>query len=229
VDEEVLEALADPKDDNHDGIHGRVAGRHGWKGETGTVKQQIGKALSLDIGLGNPEFPSPYGDCTPTQTACLKQPAGAASGELEVPAKAVELLVTYLKSLAPPSPRGPIDDEGQGLFVNFGCASCHMPRLPAGNRQLQAWSDLLLHDLGPGLAADNPAIAGANPPASATEWRTAPLWGVGQRARYLHDGRADTLDAAVLWHGGEAEPSRVRYEQATKLQQERLLSFLRGL
>ena len=229
VDPEILAALADPDDKNKDGISGRIGGRHGWKAESESVVAQIGKALSIDMGLSNVLYPSPHGDCTLEQTRCLEQPKGNSEGKYEVPATMIDLLATYIRSLAPPAPTAPADAEGQNLFTSFGCNACHVARLPANGRQLQIWSDLLLHDMGTGLAAEGGASEGAEPPASASEWRTAPLWGVGQRNRYLHDGRASTLTAAILWHDGEAEASRKRFEAAAKLQQERLLAFLRGL
>ncbi len=231
VPEQVLQALADPEDSNHDGISGRLTGRYGWKAESNSLAQQAGKALSVDIGLGNRYFPSSYGDCTPAQTQCLRQPAGAEAGALEAPDTVLNLLLSYLQGLRAPVPVKPADPSAATLFATLGCAACHVPELPTSKQPLQAWTDLLLHDLGKGLAAPH----GATPtpeqpvPASASEWRTAPLWGLSQRQHLLHDGRADSVLAAILWHGGEAETSVKAFSLAPKLQQEHLLAFLQSL
>ena len=231
VPEQVLQALADPDDANHDGISGRFTGRYGWKGETNSLKEQVGNSLAIDMGLGNSQMPSPYGDCTPAETLCRRQPVGAEPGELEVPDAVLNLLLGYLQGLsAPVNWRVPHQNDVD-LFVAMGCAACHMPELPTGKQSLHAWTDLLLHDMGSGLAAPRGAAVTREQsmPATAREWRTAPLWGLGQRHHLLHDGRAGTVLAAILWHGGEAEASKKAFNSATKSQQEQLLVFLRGL
>lgn len=224
VADATLQALADPTDSNIDGVSGRLAARYGRKADVATLAQQIGKAFSLDMGLGNAFYPSPYGDCTDAQLDCRQLPAGAVAGETEVAGNVIPLLQQWLRSLPVPT-TAPTNEP---LFTGFGCAACHVPALPTAAGELQAWTDLLLHDLGPGLAADLPT---ANDPDTATpaEWRTAPLWALGSRTHYLHDGRADSVAAAISWHAGEAEASRLAYESATKLQQEQLLAFLLGL
>ena len=231
VPEQVLQALADPDDANHDGISGRLTGRYGWKGETNTLRQQVGKALAIDMGLGNSQFPSPFGDCTAVETLCLHQAVGAEHGELEVPDPVLDLLLGYLRELSAPLPVRAHTKNDVDLFVALGCAACHMPELPSGKQSLHVWTDLLLHDMGSGLAAPRgAAVTREQPvPATAKEWRTAPLWGLGQRHHLLHDGRANTTLAAILWHGGEAEASKKAFNSATKSQQAQLLAFLRSL
>jgi CxxC motif-containing protein (DUF1111 family) len=231
VPEQVLRALADPDDANHDGISGRLTGRYGWKGESNSLKEQVGQALAFDMGLGNSQFPSPYGDCTPAETLCLHQAVGAEPGELEVPDSVLNLLLGYLQDLSAPVPARAPAETDVDLFAGLGCAACHLPELPTWKQPLHAWTDLLLHDMGSGLAAPRGAAVtrGQPEPATAREWRTAPLWGLGQRHRLLHDGRANTVLAAILWHGGEAEASKKAFNAATKSQQEHLLAFLRGL
>jgi CxxC motif-containing protein (DUF1111 family) len=224
VAEQTLGDLADPADTDGDGISGRQAGRYGNKADTATLAQQIGKAFSLDMGLGNSFFPSSHGDCTEAQVACRELPAGAGAGETEVTDQVIGLLARWLRSLPSPTTTAAIDP----LFTEFGCSACHVPALPMPAGALQGWTDLLLHDLGPGLAADLPTSSNAVA-ATPAEWRTAPLWALGSRTHYLHDGRADSIAAAISWHAGEAEASRLAYESATKLRQGQLLAFLQGL
>lgn len=226
VTDATLQQLADANDANHDGISGRIAGRYGVKGTTSSLAQQIAKAFSIDMGLSAVAALSPHGDCTEAQAACLQYPAGAGAGEPEVPLQVSPLIESYLSAL--PLPQSRVDPAGEQVFAALGCSACHVTALAIPDAELHAWTDLLLHDLGPGLAAELPAPANPAQPAPA-EWRTAPLWGLAGRSRYLHDGRADSLDAAIRWHGGEAEPSRNAYNEATKLQRDRLLAFLRGL
>ncbi len=128
-----------------------------------------------------------------------------------------------------PAPRPAEDDEGAALFRDAGCAACHVPILAgAGGRAVRAFTDLLLHDLGPGLAGGFPEGA-----ASPGEWRTPPLWGLGASMRrgdrLLHDARAATIDEAVRWHGGEAEEARARFLALAPGQAARLLAYLEGL
>jgi CxxC motif-containing protein (DUF1111 family) len=228
-----LQALADPLDANRDGVSGRLGGRYGWKAEVPGLRQQIGKALSLDIGIGNPEFPAVAGDCTPQQPACVALAEASAEADFEASSLVLDLLVAYLASLPVPARPAAESPPGARLFGDFGCAACHVPSLPtAAGPPLEAYSDLLLHDLGPGLADSldrPPAAAGPGVVASPAEWRTAPLWAVASRSRLLHDGRAATLDAAIRWHDGEAAGSRRHYEQAEEAARELLLGFLRSL
>ncbi len=218
VSDATLAALADPDDRNGDGISGRVSGRYGWKADASTLEQQIGRAFSLDLGLGNRWYPSAWGDCTQSQTACLQMPAGAPAGEPEVADNVLTLLQQWLRSLLPPVTAA----ASEPLFNQFGCNGCHVASLPLAAGELRAWTDLLRHDMGPELAADDPS-------ADAAEWRTPPLWGAGSNTHYLHDGRAQSLEAAILLHGGEASGSRQAYEGATNLQRQRLLAFLKSL
>jgi CxxC motif-containing protein (DUF1111 family) len=231
---EVLQSLADPDDDNQDGISGRVAwlntaeggqqvGRYGWKASEATLEQQIGRALSLDLGLGNPLYPDPRGDCTAVQAACLAAPVGRDPGlGTEVEQIVVDLLASYLASLQPEA-SDPVHDAGYRLFSQSGCEACHIPALPAGMGQIKAWSDLLLHDMGAGLA-DSLPVAHALP----SEWRTAPLWGM-DAGPYLHDGRARTLEEAILWHGGEGAAARAAFSGLNELERRDLIDFLHGL
>ena len=223
-------ALADPDDANGDGISGRpsivwsvqydqpMLGRFGHKAGMPTLAEQVSAAFNTDIGISTPLFGAAAGDCTPTQTGCLAAPMG--DGDVrgtEIDAIGLDLVTHYARNLAVPARRN-VDDpvvlHGKQIFYDTGCVACHRPkfvtaRLPDQPEQsfqlIWPYSDMLLHDMGPGLADQQPGNA---------EWRTAPLWGVGLTAQvsgsqsFLHDGRARTLLEAVLWHGGEAQAQR---------------------
>ncbi|NBN65964.1 di-heme oxidoreductase family protein [Pannonibacter tanglangensis] len=228
-------AKADPEDRDGDGISGRpnlvldaetgetVLGRFGWKATTPSVRVQSAGAFSGDIGISTPDHPDPYGDCTTAQTACRALPTGEQErlGPTEAPDPVMDLVTFYSENLAVPA-RRKVDDpqvlRGKALFSTLGCASCHTPKYvtsreaanPAHRFQLiWPYTDLLLHDMGEGLADNRP-----DGDADGREWKTPPLWGIGLtetvsgHTRFLHDGRARSLLEAVLWHGGEAEAAR---------------------
>ena len=229
-----LEILADPDDSDADGISGRiawlesgtgqaVAGRYGWKASEPSLQAQIARALSLDLGLGNPLYPDHWGDCTALQHDCLAAPAGLGPDEqFEAGHLVMDMLESYLQSLLPPTPEA-MQQRGYGLFRQSGCAACHIEELASAMGQIKAWSDLLLHDMGPGLADSLPV-----PHALPAEWRTAPLWGLDS-GPYLHDGRARTLDEAIRWHAGEAASATEAYLGLNEAEREDLFAFLLGL
>jgi CxxC motif-containing protein (DUF1111 family) len=230
VPDTTLEALADPDDRDGDGISGRRGtGRFGWKALEPTVTSQTEAALATDLGLSTPDRPAHAGDCTVAETACLAAPhgdGGHADG-VEVPGDALRALVAYVSAL--PAPRSETKPVGEALFRDTGCAACHVPALATtAGRSVPAFSDLLLHDLGPGLQGGFPEGA-----ASRREWRTAPLWGIGAAVRrgdrFLHDGRAATLDEAIRWHAGEALAARRRYLALPPDDADRLRAYLEGL
>lgn len=242
VPEAAIAALADPDDADEDGISGRVAeaaggrlGRFGWRAERATIAEQVSHAFSRDMGLSTPAFPDPAGDCTKAQAACRAAPdgAGGASGATEVPASVVEQLSDAVFLSAPPT-SDPPGGDGADIFREIGCAACHVPSLPVDDPRLPvetaaAFTDLLLHDLGEGLADRD-----GSGTIIAAEWRTAPLWGVGRRVKsaepsLLHDGRAATLAEAILWHGGEAEAARHRFLGLGDVAKMTLENFLAGL
>lgn len=249
VDERTLLEYADPDDRNHDGIAGRpnwvmhpqlkrlVIGRFGFKANVSDLHTQIASALSEDIGITNPRFPT--SNCTPAETACLAAPSG---GSPEITGRTNHHLPDYMMWLAPKQRRHATDlatVRGQALFRSIGCAACHRETLRTGHSvqepelsdiTFHPYSDLLLHDMGPGLSDGRP-----DGEATARQWRTQPLWGLGlaqrvdPRARFLHDGRARTLTEAILWHDGEAHAARERFRQISRPQREDLLSFLDSL
>lgn len=256
IDEADLLANADPDDADGDGISGRpnlirdrdddapVIGRFGWKAGQPTLAAQNASALALDIGLSSPLYPDPAGDCTAAQTACRATTHGDSPQfeGLEVPSLLTGPLDYYLAHIAVPA-RRTIDDptvlRGKALFYGAGCIACHTPKFvtatdpawPALSRQLiWPYTDLLLHDMGDGLADGLPEGS-----ATGREWRTPPLWGigllatVGGGANFLHDGRARTLDEAILWHGGEAEAARNAFAAMDAAERAALIAFLESL
>ncbi|MBN9407982.1 MAG: c-type cytochrome [Burkholderiales bacterium] len=200
-----------------------LIGRFGWKANVATLAHQTGAAFQGDMGITSRLFPQET--CTPTQKDCLAAPRGAEGKAPEIDDKTFDDVVFYEATLAPPARRKPRDPavlQGQRLFAQAQCAVCHrpsyvtaegpFPRLtsPALKGQtIWPYTDLLLHDMGPELADGRPDFL-----ASGSQWRTPPLWGVGLvkdvngHTRLMHDGRADGVLEAILWHGGEAQASR---------------------
>ena len=241
IPETALIALADEVDSNGDGISGRVnlitnikgenaIGRFGWKASQATLKIQVSRALSLDLGLGNPDFPSAVGDCTRFQKACFDVPDGNSPhhDNLEANALVVDLLLTYLSELPAPSRVNTIEkaaENGADLFWVSGCAACHVPEVEIEKGVLFPYSDLLLHDMGPGLADQL-----GEGSAKGAEWRTPPLWSLGKiKSEFLHDGRAKTLHEAILWHDGEAATARDNYLSLENYELSDLIAFLNSL
>ncbi|MGB3289126.1 MAG: di-heme oxidoredictase family protein [Burkholderiaceae bacterium] len=248
--------LANAERDQGDGISGRpnwirdsrsgekVLGRFNWKAGQPTVEHQSANAFSGDMGLSTPMFPSHYGDCTPAQKACHDMPHGAQPhlGDHEVPARLMDFVTVYSQNLALPQRRDVGDERvlaGKRLFYESNCIGCHVPKYvtrrdaarPEHRFQLiWPYTDLLLHDMGPGLADGQD-----EGDASGREWRTPPLWGIGltktvnPNATWLHDGRARTLLEAILWHGGEAQAARDRVTAMTPEQRADLIRFLESL
>lgn len=250
-------AHADPDDADGDGISGRpnvvlsrefgrpMLGRFGLKAGVATVREQSAAAFSADMGLSNPLFPDPWGDCTAAQAECRAAPDGQEDGlrdGLEVDAASLDLVTFYARNLAVPERRGAGEAEvlaGKAAFAALGCGSCHVPKFvthrltdrPEQSFQLiWPYTDLLLHDMGEGLADHRPEGR-----ATGREWRTAPLWGIGLatqvngEARFLHDGRARSLTEAILWHGGEAQAARDGFVALPPGDRAALIRFLESL
>lgn len=226
-------ALADPNDEDGDGISGRPnyafnaatrrrqLGRFGWKANTPNLRQQAAAAYAADMGVSSPLFPNPNG------TSDIDEAVLAATE-------------FYTQTLAVPA-RATLDAQGRrgaNLFFSAACASCHRASVTTGphpidelcDQVIAPYSDLLLHDLGDELADHRPDFD-----ATGSEWRTAPLWGIGLtenvlgEGAYLHDGRARTLEEAILWHGGEAEASKRTFKGMSKMDRAALVAFLRSL
>ncbi|MCY1405926.1 Di-heme oxidoreductase, putative peroxidase [compost metagenome] len=251
IPEEAILAHADPDDHDGDGIRGRpnrvwddsrqqtVLGRFGWKAGQPTVAQQNAHAFLGDMGLTSDMLPDE--DCSESQPACLQAPGG---GKPEVSQRIFEQVAFYTRSLAVPARRN-VDNgrvlAGKQLFNEAGCAGCHVAKFVTGSgdqvsgqevagQTIRPYTDLLLHDMGDGLADNRPEFQ-----AGGRDWRTPPLWGIGLtevvngHTQYLHDGRARNLLEAVLWHGGEAEAARQRVLAFDAGERSALLQFLNSL
>jgi CxxC motif-containing protein (DUF1111 family) len=234
IPEQTLLALADPEDRNQDGISGKpnrvwdvrkkklVLGRFGLKANNPNLFQQNAAAYINDMGITNPLFP-------------------AQDGSTEIDLDTLKANTFYTQTLAVPA-RTLVHDpgvrKGSQLFAQANCVACHVAELRTGKHDVKAishqtihpYSDLLLHDMGQGLADDRPDFE-----ANGHEWRTSPLWGLGLTqavlpyASYLHDGRARTIEEAILWHGGEAEQSKEAFRTMTKGDRTALVKFLNSL
>ncbi|ARE40730.1 putative thiol oxidoreductase with 2 cytochrome c heme-binding site [Rhodovulum sp. P5] len=246
-----LLAHADPDDADDDGISGRanrfdrggtpVLGRFGWKADSVSIIEETAQAFSRDIGLSTRLFPAPHGDCTTRQTVCLGAPHGDDGGLPEVADEMLDLVSFYAGNLAVPARRDlgdPAVLAGEALFARARCTACHVPTFTTAagaapeqrNQTIWPYSDFLLHDLGEDLADATPT---GDVPGS--EWRTPPLWGIGLTEAvnghrvFLHDGRARTLEEAILWHGGEAAAARAAFAAFSADQRAALLRFLESL
>jgi CxxC motif-containing protein (DUF1111 family) len=234
IPEKTIVALADPGDRNQDGISGKVnrvwdvhqqklvLGRFGLKANNPNLLQQNAAAYVNDMGVTNPLFPEK-------------------DGSHEIDQKTLDASTFYTQTLGVPA-RTLIDDpivkKGETLFAQASCATCHIATLQTGNHPVKAiahqtihpYTDLLLHDLGSGLADGRPDFD-----ATGQEWRTPPLWGLGLTqavlpySGYLHDGRAQTLEESILWHGGEAEAAKEAFRQMPKGDRKALIRFLNSL
>jgi CxxC motif-containing protein (DUF1111 family) len=211
-------------------ISGRQSvGKFGWKAQNPNLMQFSGDAYLNEMGITNPLFPAencPNGDCAAIAT-CLP---GAA---LEDDGTGVAAFADFMTLLAPPG-RSAITREalaGEKVFLRIGCGSCHLPTLLTGRSRVKAlnkvvfhpYSDFLLHDMGTlGDGIEQGRATGG-------EMRTAPLWGLRARQSYLHDGRAVTLDAAILAHDGQGRFARNRFGALSAQDAQKLMAFLNSL
>ncbi|WP_426161654.1 di-heme oxidoredictase family protein [Pseudoduganella sp. R-34] len=229
-------------------------GRFGWKAAKATLRHQAAAALLQDMAVTSPVYPN---------RSCGSDPAGCktATAQRGVSEAELQLISQYLALVAVPAqrslpsgfPKGvaPLEElrvdaqqvgAGSRLFQAMRCSACHTVEMRTGpghllaelrNQVIRPYTDLLLHDMGAGLA-DN-FVEGQ---ARGGMWRTAPLWGIGYtdkvmgnggKAGYLHDGRARNLTEAIMWHGGEGEASRQRFAALSPADREALLAFLKSL
>lgn len=246
IPQSTIESFADPSDRNRDGISGRAnymedlvsgnpraIGRFGWKANTPNLFQQAAAAYNGDMGITSTLFPG---------ESCEEYREECAAHAIEVTDSIVGAVAFYTQTLGVPARRN-LDDRqvilGEALFRRVGCAGCHIPSMRTGtmpgipevsNQQIQPFTDLLVHDMGPALADNRPDFK-----AGGREWRTTPLWGVGLvstvngHTRFLHDGRARSLMEAVLWHGGEAEQARRAVQRMPATERAALVKFLESL
>ena len=253
IAEEAILANAAAQARDNNGIAGRpnrvwddaqqktVLGRFGWKAGQPNLNQQNVHAFSGDMGLTTSL--RPFDDCTEAQTACKQAPSGnGPNGEPEVSDNILRLVLFYTRNLAVPARRDVSAPEvlaGKNLFFQAGCQSCHTPKYTTAanaaepelaNQVIRPYSDLLLHDMGDGLADNRSEFQ-----ASGRDWRTPPLWGIGLtqavsgHTQFLHEGRARNLLEAVLWHGGEAQAAQQQVLSFNAGQRAALLAFLNSL
>ncbi|MEZ4405749.1 MAG: di-heme oxidoredictase family protein [Polyangiales bacterium] len=219
-------ARADPDDADGDGVRGRARylpdgrlGRFGWKANVPTVREFVRDAMTNEMGV---TVPAVAGE----SFGALADDDRARDPELS--ATQLDELSAFVAALAPP-PRThgdvTLESQGEALFARVGCAACHAPSLPGGDGQpVPLYSDLLLHD----VAAPG-ALGVVDGPAGAREFRTPPLWGIARTAPYMHDGRADTVEAAIAAHDGEAGASVRAVTALDARDREALVAFLRSL
>jgi CxxC motif-containing protein (DUF1111 family) len=194
--------------------HTRI-GRFGWKADAATLEQFVGEAFRNELGITNPIAPT---DLVADSPGCGRAPT--ALGDDGATVRAV---TAYLASIAPrvPKTHGPAERAGGTLFASIGCAACHTPALQVDGVAVALYSDLLLHDIG--AAMDDRVVQGE---ATGKDWRTTPLWGLSERGRFLHDGRATSIRDAILAHDGEAAAAIKAFRQLDRDQQATLLAFL---
>lgn len=204
------------------GVPNRVGGRlgrFGWKAQEVTLAEFVGGALRNELGITNPVAPA---DITAPHAACAGEGA-----DLEDDGRVAMGLTSFLRALVPAPPSEAClaaAAPGAARFEELGCAGCHAPALAGPRGPVRLYSDLLLHDMGRDLD-DGFVQHGAR----GVDWRTAPLWGVGQRLRFLHDGRAGRLEDAILLHGGQAAAASQAFRALDPTAREALLAFLRCL
>lgn len=248
-------ARADENDADGDGISGRPnwvtaaawvpstepgggpgpkLGRLGRKAQNSSLLQQVVEAYLQDIGITSDFLP------LENRNPRSSVPVEAVDRVIdpEIGAATVLAVTHYIRALAPPAPGADTESriEGRARFSEIGCASCHTPMMRTGtsvipalsNREVEAYSDLLLHDMGPGLADGRP-----DGQATGSEWRTAPLWGLrlmrqflNGKALLMHDGRARSIEDAIRMHGGEAQRARDRFEALAPSARRALVDFV---
>jgi CxxC motif-containing protein (DUF1111 family) len=241
VSEETISALADPNDTNADGISGRMQivtdpetgqprlGRFNYKAGKARLSHQVAGALNNDMGVTTAIFPTLDGDTNAATTP-------------EISASDLDKMTRYVALLGVAARRNLTDTQalqGEQLFASANCVKCHVPTLTTSpyhpftelrNQTIHPYTDLLLHDMGAGLA-DNMGEANA----AGSEWRTPPLWSIGLTAgvsggeAYLHDGRARTIEEAILWHSGEAEASKEIFRTMSATNRAAVVKFLKSL
>ena len=247
LSEQTILEYEDEYDSNGDGISGKVnyvwsfeeeslkLGRFGWKANQPSLRQQAAGAFLGDMGITSSLLPNqerPIGiNCDTIQNG----------GDPEITDDNLSDVELYLQTLAVPARRNWDNDlvlEGKELFNNIGCSSCHRATMVTGhhkigllsNQKIFPYTDMLLHDMGNDLADNRPDFL-----ANGNEWRTPPLWGLGlvetvnNHTYLMHDGRARSIEEAILWHGGEGLQSKNAFTQLTNEERNKMLTFLNSL
>ncbi len=225
--------------------------RFGWKAQNKSLLIFASEAYNVEMGVTNQLFqqerdetPGCVFNATPEDTLNFAPPAAAGSSVTAVLSD-IEAFANFMRMLAPPipAPATPSSEKGRATFTKIGCAHCHAPSLTTGpkiasgsstspsvalsNQTANLFSDLLVHHMGTGLA-DDITQGGAGP----DEFRSAPLWGVGQRVFFLHDGRTSNLVEALRAHqsrGSEANRVIEHFNRLSTQEQQDLIDFLRSL
>lgn len=230
---------ADPNDQNKDGISGRPnqvfdpvtqsiqLGLFGHKASQASLLSQTADAAINDMGLTNPIHPKEL--CTDNQTVCKNAPKGRSiqKGDPDMTERRLKAIAYFTyNQMLPAKKRTTNSSEGEAVFNNIGCQSCHISTFKTKDgAHIHPYSDFLLHDMGPELADRRPEFL-----ATGQEWRTAPLWQTGVKSKegrnFLHDARARNTTEAILWHGGEAQKARDQFIHLTGKKRTALLNFL---
>ncbi len=246
VSDENIIAMSDEYDSNQDGISGKVnyvwnvkdkrneVGKFGWKANAPNLLQQTAAAYNQDIGITSPYFPleSCYGSNN----------CDTLNDDPEISQDILNDVVLYVQTLAVPARRNYNNADvklGKSLFNQLGCNSCHVTKLETGthselvelsNQTIHPYTDLLLHDMGKGLADNRPDFKAAG-----SEWKTPALWGIGLieivngHSSFLHDGRARSLEEAILWHDGEGKQSKDKFMNLNITERKALITLLKSL
>ncbi|MEI6864654.1 di-heme oxidoredictase family protein [Flavicella sp.] len=248
IPNEIILSNTDEFDSNNDGISGKAnyvwnveenkltLGKFGWKANQPSIKQQVAGAFNGDMGITTSLFPD---ENCPPNVNCDDIANG---GSPELPDDDFEKVVLYSSSLAVPARRDWEDQDvlqGKKLFEENKCNACHIQTYTTGthptltamsNQIIHPYTDLLLHDMGDDLSDNRTDFL-----ATGNEWRTPPLWGIGLietvngHTNFLHDGRAQSLEEAILWHGGEAERAKNNFKSLNITERNQLIKFLESL
>jgi len=247
VSNQEIACRADPADSDGDGISGRFntdgfgnMGRFGYKLQANFLEAFLRGAINNQMGITTDPF---FGSSGIVSSSMMQ--VGASYDESTIDGDSVadpEISVVdfgdivIFSQFVAPSPTGEMGPEeqlGEEIFADLGCVKCHVPEIESAYGPLAAYTDLLLHDMGPeladGISMGMPQFSPISPNTTGSEWRTQPLWGVRLHGPWLHDGRADTLHEAIILHGGEAESIRQAYEALPAADQEAVIRFLEAL
>jgi CxxC motif-containing protein (DUF1111 family) len=212
----------------------RKMGRFGWKANTASILTQVASAFNQDMGITTSVLPVENSFGQPQYDGLKDDP--------ELPDSLLNAVKFYAQTLAVPARRNTTDatiKRGLQLFTLAKCINCHKQTLTTSinvampslsNQVIHPYTDMLIHNMGPGLADNRPDFL-----AGGQDWRTAALWGVGlfetvnNPGYYLHDGRARTLTEAIMWHGGEADQSKAYFSNLPKADRDAILKFLKSL
>ncbi|PWU04641.1 MAG: thiol oxidoreductase [Bacteroidetes bacterium] len=246
IPESTILAFADENDADGDGISGKanyvydpylqktMIGRFGLKANTATILTQVAGAYNQDMGVTNYVFPK--------ESSFGQSQLDSHVDDPEIADSILNAAEFYIRTLAVPARRNVTDltvQSGENIFRQLNCVGCHKPTIQTGvdlslkcvsNQRIHPYTDLLLHDMGDGLADGRPDFK-----ADGKEWKTPALWGIGLFEKtngvpyYLHDGRARTLEEAILWHGGEAEKAKQGFIQLSSTDRKALIKFLKSL